>query len=52
MERESPLHERLLSAVERAARVQKDSYALIERQHALIAELRESVAVVRRRRGG
>lgn len=40
----SSLHDRLLTAVDRAVQVQEESYALIEAQHAMVAELRETVA--------
>jgi hypothetical protein len=56
MEHESSsLHDRLLRAVDRAVQVQKESYALIETQHAMLAELHESVARrhgVRKRKPG
>jgi hypothetical protein len=38
------LHDRLLTVVDRAVQVQEESYALIEAQHAMVTELRETVA--------
>jgi hypothetical protein len=48
----SSLHDRLLTAVDRAVQVQEDSYALIEAQHAMIKALHETVAASERRRHG
>ena len=46
----SSLHDRLLTAVDRAVQVQEESYALIEAQHEMIAELHETVAASERHR--
>jgi hypothetical protein len=49
-ERVRPLHDRLASAIERAARVHGESSALIEDQQALAAEVQQTLAVIDRRR--